>query len=140
MYSDPLFFDQKDKSGEGGSYYGDCRGRGCSRKHEGIDAVGDTNTSIFAFRKGEVIRADNRDANGYGNQIIIQHEGGISTRYAHLRSMGVSVGDIVGQDQRIGTMGRSGNTPSQGDTHLHFQVQGAGGTQDPLNYFPWMKP
>ena len=126
---------KKDKPGEGGGYYGDCRARGCSRAHAGIDIQGDKNSPIYAFRDGVVIRADDKDVNGYGLQVVIKHDGGVQTKYAHLESIRVNVGDHVGQDWRIGTMGRSGNTPIQGDTHLHFEVANPSGRQDPLDYF-----
>lgn len=129
----------KDKPGEGGGLYGDCRGRRCARSHSGIDAVGDLNTKIYSFRDGTVVRADNRDSVGYGNQVVVQHAGGVSTKYAHLASYSVEVGSSVRQDQVIGMMGRSGNTPSRGDTHLHFEVIGPAGTQDPLDYFPELR-
>ena len=96
----------KDKPGEGGGNYGDCRGKGCSRSHAGIDANGDTETKIYSFRDGKVIRADNRDSNGYGNQVVIEHADGVKTKYAHLSSYSVEVGNLVRQDQVIGTMGR----------------------------------
>lgn len=130
----------KDKPGEGDGRYGTCRGSGCSRKHQGIDANGDTQTKIYSFRDGKVIRADDRDGKGYGKQVVIEHADGITTKYAHLSSYSVGVGDQVGQSQQIGIMGRSGNTPSQGDTHLHFEVRGPAGAQDPVNYFPELKP
>lgn len=130
----------KDKPGEGGGRYGDCRGTRCARLHSGIDAEGDLNTKIYSFRDGIVIRADNLDAKGYGKQVVVQHADGISTKYAHLASYSVEVGRSVRQDQAIGMMGRSGNTPSGGDTHLHFEVIGPAGTQDPLDYFPELRP
>jgi hypothetical protein len=60
---------------------------------------------------------------GYGNTVVIQHDNGLQTLYAHMNSRSVEVGDRVTENTRVGTMGRSGNTPSAGDTHLHFEIR-----------------
>lgn len=78
---------------------------------------------------------------GFGNTVIVQHANGLQTLYAHLDTRTVSVGETVTADTQVGTMGRSGNTPAAGDTHLHFEIrEGANGTPlsgtpvDPRNY------
>lgn len=68
---------------------------------------------------------------GYGNYVIIQHDGTYSTLYGHLSYVSVSVGEYVSQGQVLGAAGCTGI--STGD-HLHFEVYVNGVTQDPMNY------
>ena len=83
---------KKDKPGEGGGEYGDCRGTRCARIHKGIDIQGEDGEAIFAFRDGEVVRADGGNVSGYGNQIVVKHADGLTSKYAHLESIAVNVG------------------------------------------------
>lgn len=74
-------------------------------------------------------------AGGAGNYIIIRHNPGDSnqylkycpsqdyTRYYHLDTVGVSVGQSVTQGQQIGTVGNTGNTQGPTGLHLHFEVR-----------------
>ena len=69
-----------------------------------------------------------RCGGGYGNNVLIRHSNGTKTRYAHLKSTLVKVGQRVEQGQKIGTMGNTGNVrprPRRGNhagTHLHFEI------------------
>jgi murein DD-endopeptidase MepM/ murein hydrolase activator NlpD len=56
----------------------------------------------------------------YGNLIIVEHQGGASTYYAHLQSLGVKAGQAVEQGQRIGAVGSTGLATGP---HLHFEVR-----------------
>jgi murein DD-endopeptidase MepM/ murein hydrolase activator NlpD len=67
--------------------------------------------------------------NGYGNTILIQHSGGLQTRYAHLGSMNVKTGDVVASQQMIGSVGDTGRSTGP---HLHFEVIKMGKAIDPL--------
>ena len=98
--------------------------------HSGMDLVDladDTGREVYASGPGEVIFAglDTSGAykGGYGNYVKIRHdiEGGepLYTRYAHLASINVTVGQIVDHTVRIGTMGESGNSTG---VHLHFEL------------------
>ena len=60
---------------------------------------------------------------GYGNTVVVQQYDGLQTVYAHLKTRSVQEKDDVGPDTQIGTMGRTGNTPKLGDTHLHFEIR-----------------
>jgi murein DD-endopeptidase MepM/ murein hydrolase activator NlpD len=62
---------------------------------------------------------------GYGHFLLIEHPNGTKTRYAHLQSMMVSVGQYVNQGDRIALMGNTGNTHGPTGCHLHFEVLGA---------------
>lgn len=90
--------------------------------HEGIDISGTGYGSpIYASLDGVVVNA------GYGGMVgssagynvVIQHNNGYYTVYAHLSSVGASVGQTVSRGQRIGAMGQSGFATG---THLHFGV------------------
>ena len=68
---------------------------------------------------------------GYGNCIEIDHGGGFKTRYAHLRSISVVVGQRVGVGTRIGGMGSTGRSTG---THLHYEVWVNGRVQNPIRF------
>lgn len=123
------------------SYYGSRWGT----THRGID-VGDAGIhggAAVASQSGTVIAVSNSCTHdypkdygcgcggNYGNYVLISHDGTYSTRYAHLSSVSVSVGDYVSQGQTIGYIGSTGW--STGD-HLHFEVYVNGVAQDPMNY------
>ena len=120
-----------DKPGEGHGEFGTSRGGGV-RTHKGLDIQGDAGDPIVAFGGGTVRMAQNRGA--AGNMVTIDHDNGLQTRYMHLQDMQVQPGQRVEAGQQIGTMGRTGNTPRQGDTHLHFEVWRDGHAVDPLPY------
>ncbi len=121
-----------DKAGEGEGEFGTSRGGG-SRSHKGIDIEAPTGSRVAAFRDGRVTGVD-QDPSGYGLFITVQHANGLETRYAHLSGANVNVGDSVTAGQAIGTVGRSGNTPSTGDAHLHFETRLNGTAVDPSRY------
>ncbi|GAA4805116.1 peptidoglycan-binding protein [Lysobacter hankyongensis] len=108
-----------DKPGEGEGEFGTQRSGG--RNHAGIDISGRVGDPIESFGPGRVIFSGTM--RGYGNTVVIQHDNGLQTLYGHLDSRSVDVGARVTENTRIGTMGRSGNTPSGGDTHLHFETR-----------------
>jgi LysM repeat protein len=90
--------------------------------YNGVDLGGGYGSTIRAAAGGKVIVAKAAGWNGgYGNYIVIKHDNGTQTLYAHLSSVGVSVGDWVEQGQTIGGMGNSGKSTG---THLHFEVRG----------------
>lgn len=97
--------------------------------HLGVDIAGPVGTPIYAAQGGKVIRASWFST--YGNCIDIQHPSGLVTRYAHLSSYNVSVGDTVKQGQNIAGMGATGNVTGP---HVHFETIINGKTVDPANY------
>lgn len=68
---------------------------------------------------------------GYGQHIVVQHDGGLATLYGHLQEIYVKPGDRVSRGQVIGKMGSTGRSTG---THLHFEVRKDGVTQNPLPY------
>lgn len=102
-----------------------------SRTHDGIDFMGPVNTEIFATSDGIVSLADD-NATGYGKEIVLLHQFGYSTRYAHLNKILVSSGQKVTRGQLIGLMGSTGRSTG---THLHYEVRLFNRPVNPLNYF-----
>lgn len=87
--------------------------------HRGIDLAAPTGTRVKAALGGRVLRAGRNG--GYGHYILLQHEGGYKTAYAHLNGYGpgVRVGVYVQAGQTIGYVGASGRVTGP---HLHFEV------------------
>ncbi|WP_096202910.1 peptidoglycan DD-metalloendopeptidase family protein [Bacillus sp. FJAT-45350] len=112
-----------------GGYISSYQGMRWGRMHRGIDIARPSNYNILAADNGTVTAAGWR--NGYGNSITINHNNGIETFYAHLNSIDVSVGDTVGQGQKIGVMGQTGNSTG---IHLHFEVFKSGKLENPMDY------
>ena len=101
------------------------------RMHEGIDIGGPTGTPLYAAASGTVTYAGSMG--GYGNIVLIDHGGSVSTAYAHQNSIVVSSGTAVAAGQQIGTVGSTGNVTGP---HVHFEVRVGGSPQDPMGYLP----
>jgi murein DD-endopeptidase MepM/ murein hydrolase activator NlpD len=99
------------------------------RMHEGIDITASMNTPVHASAAGRVINAG--WLGGYGNLVVVDHGGGLSTAYAHNTSFAVSVGDTVSAGQVIAY---SGSTGDSSGPHVHFEVRVNGSAVDPLGY------
>ena len=97
--------------------------------HIAIDIAGSTGSPVQSVEDGTVTSAG--WDGGYGKCIVINHGNGLSTRYGHLSSMSVSVGDSVSRGQTIGTRGSTGRSTGP---HLHFEVISGGSRVNPLNY------
>jgi len=91
--------------------------------YNGIDIGASVGTGILAAANGVVIVARDSGWNGgYGSYVVIQHDNGTQTLYAHMSAVSVSVGDIVAMNQSIGRVGQTGKATGP---HLHFEVRGA---------------
>lgn len=91
--------------------------------HNGIDIAATPGTPVVAAASGRAIVVKMGSYNGgYGNMIIISHEGGVQTLYAHLKESYITQGQSVTQGQTIGEVGNSGRSTGP---HLHFEVRGA---------------
>lgn len=103
--------------------------------HYGIDVgnAGIGGQNIYAAQSGTIITAYNDSDwhGGYGNYIIIDHGGGISTLYAHCSSVVVTEGQTVNKGDVIGYVGTTGWSTGN---HLHFEVRQNGTATDPLGY------
>ena len=102
---------------------------GAQRFHSGIDIGGDYGDAICAAQAGTVEYAG--WISGYGNAVIINHGGGISTLYGHCQSLNVSVGENVSQGDVIAYCGSTGNSTGP---HCHFEVRENGEPVNPLSY------
>lgn len=119
------------------SYYG-YRNPGISGWgfHGGIDIItgygNSTGVPVVASASGTVVSVT-RSYRGYGHMVLIDHGGGLRTRYAHMQpgSLTVYVGQRVSMGQQIGRIGSTGNSTGP---HLHFEVLLNGVKQNPLNY------
>ena len=98
------------------------------KMHTGIDIDGDRGASIIAANKGTVI-ISKYDRGGYGNMIVIDHGGGITTLYGHASKLLVIVGDEVAAGQVIAKVGSTGLSTGP---HLHFEARKDGIPQNPL--------
>lgn len=109
-----------------GGYISSPMGYRWGRQHKGIDIARPSDRSILAADNGKVESAG--WDGGYGNKIVINHQNGMKTVYAHLSKIDVKVGQTVSKGQKIGVMGSTGNSTG---VHLHFEVYENGVLQNP---------
>ncbi len=105
------------------SKYGPRRGR----VHQGIDLPLTLGTPVYVTFPGQV-RVSRYSDKGYGNIVVIRHENGLETIYAHLSERKVSVGDWVNAGQVLGLGGSTGRSTGP---HLHFEMRYQGFSFDP---------
>ena len=107
---------------------------GKPRFHKGIDLAAPAGTPVVAALPGKVISAGHEP--GYGNNVMVEHDGGLRTRYGHLASVNVKVGDMVTSDDTLGKVGSTGRSTG---AHLHFEVIRMGTPIDPARIAEYMK-
>ncbi len=100
------------------------------RHHDGIDVPAPKGTPFVASDGGVVIYSDN-GIRGYGNMIVVAHEGEIYTVYAHNNKNLVDKGDRVRKGQVIGHVGNTGRSTG---AHLHFEIRVKNKARNPANY------
>lgn len=110
------------------------------QSHTGVDFACAAGTPIYAVKDGTVVVSmAKKNSSGkyisYGEYIIIDHEDGTMTLYAHMTagSRTVNPGDRVSQGQTIGLVGSTGNSTGN---HLHFEVHSGGKNVNPVPYLP----
>lgn len=93
--------------------------------YNAVDISAPCGTNIMAAADGTVVSASTNAWNGgYGNYLVIKHENGMRTKYAHnLRNL-VEEGARLKKGERIALVGNSGNVTGETGCHLHFEVQG----------------
>jgi murein DD-endopeptidase MepM/ murein hydrolase activator NlpD len=97
--------------------------------HSGLDLGAPRGSKVLATAPGTVVVAGRQGP--YGNMVEIDHGMGVVTRYGHLKSVQVAVGDHVGFRQSIGVIGSSGRSTSR---HLHYEVTVDGSPYDPARF------
>ncbi|MFC8898000.1 transglycosylase family protein [Streptomyces cinereoruber] len=115
-----------------GTRYGKPGSSWSSGYHTGVDFPVPTGTSVTAVAGGRIVSAG--WAGAYGYQIVLRHDDGRYSQYAHLSALTVREGQRVTAGQRIA---RSGSTGNSSGPHLHFEVRtgpGYGSDIDPLAY------
>jgi murein DD-endopeptidase MepM/ murein hydrolase activator NlpD len=107
---------------------------GVVRMHTGIDLSTEEGAPVVSTQEGIVVKAELVE--DWGNIIIVQHDGGYSTSYSHLKSMNVKEGDKVQKGEKIGLVGHTGLSTKD---HLHFELLKNGKAIDPIEYLPKIK-
>ena len=97
--------------------------------HNGADMCTDRGAPIFAAAFGRV--SFSGVYGGYGNLVILDHDNGLQTYYAHCDTLNVSVGQMVNRGQQIATVGSTGRSTA---FHLHFEVRVHGVVQEPMSW------
>jgi murein DD-endopeptidase MepM/ murein hydrolase activator NlpD len=99
--------------------------------HAGLDIGAGTGTPIHPAKAGTVIFSGQQ--NGYGNVIIIEHGGGLTTLYGHQSRLAAREGDEVSTGDVIGYVGSTGHSTGP---HLHFETRVGGSPQNPRRFLP----
>ena len=101
--------------------------------HKGVDMACDKGVPVYAAGDAVVESIDHGQRRvGYGQQVLLDHEFGYKTRYAHLSRILVQPGDKVVRGQVIGEVGSTGGSTG---SHLHYEVIYMGQEVNPVNYF-----
>ncbi|WP_374374854.1 peptidoglycan DD-metalloendopeptidase family protein [Dongia sp.] len=98
-------------------------------RHEGLDLVGTLRSDVLATAPGTVVHAGWKG--GYGRVVEIDHGMGIVTLYAHLDSISVKKGDVVGYRQLVGKLGSTGRSSGP---HVHYEVRYNEKALDPMGF------
>jgi murein DD-endopeptidase MepM/ murein hydrolase activator NlpD len=101
------------------------------RRHDGIDLSAPEGTPIGAAAAGTVIYAGEQA--GYGSIVILRHEGGLVTLYAHCSALLVEEGAAVKAGQPIARVGQTGRSSGP---HLHLEVREGTRPRNPLLFLP----
>lgn len=107
----------------------------CYSGHYALDISAYVGQPVYAADNGVIIQAGWNGA--YGYSILINHNNGYYTRYAHLSTVDVSVGQVVAGGQLIGKAGNTGNSTGP---HLHFEIRTNTGSQpsyapNPMSFY-----
>jgi murein DD-endopeptidase MepM/ murein hydrolase activator NlpD len=102
---------------------------GTPAMHTGLDLHGETGDPVRATADGTVVAAG--WSGGYGRVVDIDHHNGLSTRYGHLSSVEVRVGQSVKRGQIVGKVGSTGRSTGP---HLHYETRPKGEAVDPQKF------
>ena len=102
--------------------------------HRGLDLRARTKTPVYSTADGVVRYVQSRNRGDFGRVVIISHNFGFETTYAHLRKTKVKIGDVVKKNQLIGLSGNSGRSTGP---HLHYEVRYASKVLNPRDFINW---
>ncbi|HOV69699.1 MAG TPA: M23 family metallopeptidase [Clostridia bacterium] len=105
--------------------------------HSGVDIKAEEGTNVVAALDGKVKSVTN-DAL-MGNTVVIEHNGGLVTVYASLKSTAIKENDTVTKGQTIGAVGTTASFEVSDGPHLHFEVKLNGDNVSPMDYFAAVK-
>jgi hypothetical protein len=100
-------------------------------RHDGLDLVAHSGEPVHASADG-FVKDVIKSRKGLGNVVVIEHDGGYVTRYAHLADIELRKGRKVKKGEKIGYVGVSGNSFAP---HLHYEVLKDTLVMDPVNHF-----
>ena len=89
--------------------------------HNGMDFVATTGTRVNSIMDGIVAYVDSKGNGGYGKVVIVKHESGTHSLYAHLDSIAVDTQQFIQAGEQIGTVGSTGKSTGP---HLHLGYDG----------------
>ena len=104
------------------------------RHHGGMDIAAPEGTPVVSAGAGRVSRAEM--VAGYGNLVVVDHGGGLETRYAHLAAIEVQEGQALAPGAVVGTVGQTGRSTGP---HLHFEVRREGRSLPPESELKGLK-
>ena len=116
------------------SLYGWRTLNGAKDWHDGIDLACPTGTPVLASSSGTVVNASYGYNGGAGNNVIIEHPNGSRSKYYHLNSIDVEVGQTVKRTQKIGEVGNTGHSFG---SHLHWEFRNT--SNESINPIPSAK-
>lgn len=102
--------------------------------HQGIDLRAKSRTRVYATADGVVRYVQNKNKGNWGRTVIISHNFGFETVYAHLNKSKVKVGDVIQKGDIIALSGNSGRTTGP---HLHYEVRYASRILNPKEFMSW---
>lgn len=100
-----------------------------NKLHKGLDIAAPKGTTVVAADEGTVILAS--WVSGYGNTVVVDHDNGLVTWYAHMSAISVEEGDAVKRGGKVGEVGSTGDSTGN---HLHFEVHTSSGPSNPRPY------
>ncbi|NJQ07302.1 M23 family metallopeptidase [Streptomyces lonarensis] len=102
--------------------------------HSGQDFAIPTGTPVLTIGSGRIAATSCNDA--YGHAVVVEHENGYYSQYAHLSVIEVEAGQEIGVGQRLGL---SGNTGNSSGPHLHFEIRLTPWIGSAINPVPWLR-
>ena len=102
---------------------------GVLHEHNAVDIAGACGSGVYAVGAGQVTDVRNGWEGGYGNYVDIDHGNEVVTRYAHVETALVKVGQVVAGGDFVARMGNTGNSTG---CHVHFEVLGSAHAANPF--------